>query len=84
MRWSRDKYPVRREHLEPDDKEHQGLKIKKGRLSQQRRRRGNQKRQEYAARDPKGEESVRKEGQMILRTKKCSLCLVTWRVAAAE
>lgn len=84
MRQPRDKYPVRREYLEPDDKEHQGLEIEKGRLSQQRRLRGNQKRQEYAVRDPRGEESVRKEGKLFLRTKKRSLCLVIWRVAAAE
>lgn len=69
----RDKYPIRRGYLEPDRKEHQGLKIEKRSLSQQRRFRSNQKSQEYGVKEAKGEESVRKEGKMLLRTKKCSL-----------
>lgn len=68
----RDKYPVRRDYLEPDHKEHQGLKIEKRRLSQQRRLRSNQKSQDYGVKEAEGEESVRKEGKMLLRTKKCS------------
>lgn len=79
-----DKDPVRRECLESDHKELQGLEMGKGRMTPQKPLGRHQKSQEDGVGEAKGEESVRKERKIFLRTEKCSLHLAIRRAVFAE